>query len=301
VLQPGDRLDQFDIIAPLGQGGWGQSYLARDRTTGERVVLKLPGATVNAPEEEARFRREALILSRLCHPNIQRLARAVVERNAPYLALEYLEGRSLREWLESDTPPTPAEAVNVATQIAAAMAYAHARGVYHRDLKPENIIVLPDGMVKVIDFGSARMVGLRRLTFRLRGETSGTPDYMAPEQVTGQRGDARTDIYALGVILYEMLAGRVPFEGDNPNAVMFQQLNATPPPPSRFRPDVPPALEAIVMRALRKRPGERYQSAEEMLRDLQALAVGGAPENAGAKRAEQRSWPARLAQRLRRS
>ena len=300
MLSPGDRVDQFEVLGPLGQGGASASFLARDRVTGERVVLKFPtpGVTDDA-SAASRFQREAEIARRLRHPNIQSVARSLPNRDAPYLALEYVEGRSLRAWLESAAPPTVEQAVDVAVQIARAMAYAHGRDVFHRDLKPENVIVLPDGTIKVIDFGSARMAGLRRLTFRLRGEASGTPDYMAPEQVQGGRGDARTDIYALGVMLYEMLAGRVPFEGDNPQAVMFQQIHGEPPPPSRFNPRIPPALEAIVLRALRKRPADRYQSADDFARDLSAFRETGA--EAVLEGRPQPSWTARVAQRLRRS
>lgn len=304
ALRPGDRIDQFDVVEPLGQGGCGASYLARDRATGERVVLKFP--TTGSYEDSgaaARFRREALIAQRLRHRNIQRAARAAVDRDASYLALEYVEGRSLRAWMESADPPTLAESLDLAAQIAAAMAYAHAHDVYHRDLKPENVIVLPDGTAKVIDFGSARMAGLRRLTFRIRGETTGTPDYMAPEQVEGGRGDARTDIYALGVVLYELLTGVVPFEGDNPNAVMYQQVHATPPPPSRVRPELPPWLDAVVMRALQKRPADRYQSAEEFRQRLVTAArASGAPdEDAAQPPPAVNGWTSRIIQRLRRA
>lgn len=306
VLRPGDRVDQFDVVEPLGQGGYSASYLARDRGSGERVVLKFPMPdAVDDPGSAARFRREALIADKLRHPNIQHAARADVEHDAPYLALEYVEGRSLRAWLASADPPSMVRSVEIAAQIAAAMAYAHAHDVYHRDLKPENVIVLPDGTVKVIDFGSARMAGLRRLTFRVRGETSGTPDYMAPEQVEGGRGDARTDIYALGAILYELLTGRPPFEGDNPNAVMYQQLHADAPPPSRLRSGIPPALEQIVLRALRKRPSERYQRAEDLRRDLLAvqtsLAGGDAEQPEPPESGPADGWTARLAQRFRRA
>jgi serine/threonine protein kinase len=158
--------------------------------------------------------------------------------------------------------------------------------------------VLPDCSVKVIDFCSARMVGLRRLTFRVKGEASGTPDYMAPEQVEGGRGDARTDIYALGVMLYELLAGRVPFEGDNPQAVMYQQINAEPVPPSRYNPAIPPELDAVVLRALRKKPGARYQSAADFADDLAATrALTPTP----AAQLERGGKIARLTQRLRRT
>jgi eukaryotic-like serine/threonine-protein kinase len=299
TLQPGDQIDQFTILGPLGQGGTSASFLARDRVSGERVVLKFPSqSAASDPSEEARFRREAVIAQRLRHPNIQHAANAEIDRDAPYLALEYVDGRSLRAWLESDHPPSIDQAVELTLQIARGISYAHAHDVVHRDLKPENVVVLPDCSVKVIDFGSARMVGLRRLTFRVKGEASGTPDYMAPEQVEGGRGDARTDIYALGVMLYELLAGRVPFEGDNPQAVMYQQINAEPAPPSRYNPAVPAELDAVVLRALRKKPGARYQSAADFADDLDATC---ARTPATPAQFERGGKIARLTQRLRRT
>ncbi len=268
VLSPGSRLDQFEIVRVLGHGLDAVSYLGVDRSTGERVVLKLPVDAAQDPLAAARFRREAAIIQRLHHPNIQGAARSPLARDAGYIALEYVDGRSLRDWLESDTPPTVADAVNIGVQIALALQHAHERGVVHRDLKPENVIVLPSGQVKLIDFGNARMRGMRRLTWRVRGEAAGTPDYMAPEQVEGGRGDARTDIYALGVLLFELLGGRVPFEGDNANAVMYQQVHSEPPSLGELRPGLPAGLQAIVARALRKRPDERYQAAADLARDL---------------------------------
>jgi serine/threonine protein kinase len=269
VLPPGSRLDQFEIVRLLGYGIDAVSYLAVDRATGERVVLKLPAESANDAPAAARFRREAAIIQRLHHPNIQGAARSPVARDASYIALEYVDGRSLRDWLESDEPPTVADVVNIGVQIALALQYAHEHGVVHRDLKPENVIVLPSGQVKLIDFGNARMQGMRRLTWRVRGEAAGTPDYMAPEQVEGGRGDPRTDIYALGVLLFELLSGRVPFEGDNANAVMYQQVHSEPPGLGELRPGIPAGLQAIVARALRKRPDERYQRAADLAHDLQ--------------------------------
>ncbi|HLZ72993.1 MAG TPA: serine/threonine-protein kinase [Dehalococcoidia bacterium] len=297
--RPGDRIDQFEIVRLLGHGLYAASYLAVDRGSGERVVLKLPiPATIADPSSAARFRREASIVQRLRHANIQGAAHADLPRDAGYIALEYVDGRPLRDWLESDAPPTVAEAVNIAVQVALALQYAHEHGVVHRDLKPENILVLPNGRVKLIDFGNARLQGMRRLTWRVRGDAAGTPDYMAPEQVEGARGDPRTDLYALGVLLFELLSGRVPFDGDNANAVMYQQVHSDPPSLDRFRPGIPPVLQAIVSRALRKRPDDRYQHAADFARDL--LNYDG-PAEAGRRAAADgapATWLRRIARRL---
>jgi serine/threonine protein kinase len=159
--------------------------------------------------------------------------------------------------------------VDIATQLAAAMAHAHAQGISHRDLKPENVLVTPDGRVVVTDFGIALMAGARRLTWRWLTSTMGTPDYMAPEQVEGKRGDARTDVYAMGIMLFEMLTGRVPWEGDNPLAVMAQHVNAPLPSLREIDPNIPAPLEAIVTKCLRKNPDERYADSGELHADLE--------------------------------
>ena len=166
-------------------------------------------------------------------------------------------------------------AVDIAEQLATAMASAHASGIAHRDLKPENVLVTAEGRVVVTDFGIALMAGARRLTWRWLTSAMGTPDYMAPEQVEGKRGDARTDVYALGIMLFEMLAGRVPWEGDNPLVVMSQHVNAPLPSLREIDPHVPAPLEAIVTKCLRKDPDERYADAGELCVDLDSLAGPG--------------------------
>lgn len=268
-LTAGDRLDGYTIVEPIGHGAFSDVLLARD-ADGRRAVLKLPHESlmgdVNAFD---RFRREAAIAARLDHPGIQRSFDDGSTRSRPYLVLEYVEGETLRARLARDGRLPVERAIDYATQLARAMAYAHGRGVAHRDLKPENLLVTPDGRLVVTDFGVALMTGARRLTWRWLTSSLGTPDYMAPEQIQGKRGDARTDVYAMGIILYEMLAGRVPWEGDNPLAVMSQHLNAPVPPLHERVGNVPPPIEAIVRRSLRKRPDERYPDAGAVLRDLE--------------------------------
>ena len=190
---------------------------------------------------------------------------------APYVAFEYVEGRSLRDELAARAPLDPATAVDLTKQLADVLDYVHHHGVVHRDLKPENVLVTPDGRVKLVDFGIALLRGARRLTFQRLSSEVGTPDYMAPEQVQGERGDARTDVYALGVILYEMLTGEVPYQGDSPLAVMSQRVTTDAPLLRKARRDVPPALEAIVYRALQRDPDRRYPSMAALRHDLEHL------------------------------
>jgi len=267
-LGPGASLDDFKIIEPIGHGAFSEVYLA-EAPGGERVVLKCPHeAILGDTASFDRFRRELEIARKLDHPGIQRSLDAGKTRSRPYLVMEYVEGETLRDVLHREKRLPTARAIDITEQLAAAMGYAHSQGVYHRDLKPENVLVTPAGRVVVTDFGIALMTGARRLTWRWLTSAVGTPDYMAPEQIQGKRGDARTDVYAMGVMLFEMLAGEVPWEGDNPLAVMSQHLSAPLPSLHALNPQVLPPLEAIVRKTLRKNPDERYQDGKELLHDL---------------------------------
>jgi serine/threonine-protein kinase len=192
-------------------------------------------------------------------------------RTEPYLVLDYIEGEPLRKRLRREGPLPIEQVIDWGRQLAEALAYLHSLGVVHRDLKPENVLVTPDNRLVINDFGTARLAGARRLTWKHLSEALGTPDYMSPEQVQGERGDARSDVYAWGVMMYEMLTGRVPFEGDNSLAVMAGHMQGTPKPIHRFRPDVPRSLEAVVMHAMRRYPENRYPSAQAILTDLDHL------------------------------
>ncbi len=301
LLRPGDRLDQFEVIRSLGHGAFADTWLARDTGTAESVVLKVPSpALLSDLDTAVRFRREGTIARRLQHPGLQSIARSTPPRGAHYLALEYFEGRTLRDWLiEQNRPVSPIESISIGVQLADALAYLHVHGVVHRDLKPENILLLDDGSVKLIDFGSALLKGARRLTFRIRGEAAGTPDYMAPEQIQGHRGDPRTDIYSLGVVLYELVSGAVPFGGDNANAVMYQHVHNEPVQPSVSRAGIPQRLDEIVLKCLRKRPEDRYQHAAELKHDLEQ--INRSPQSEPAARHDHpiSLWRARLARHLR--
>lgn len=272
-LQPEETVDgRYRVIRLLGAGGFSETYLAVDESTGAQVALKCPNpAILGDPQSFERFRREMAISRQLDHPNIQHSLDEGKNRSFPYMVLEYVEGETLRHHLRGRLPLPPDEALAYARQLAAALAFAHAHGVAHRDLKPENVLITPDGQLKLTDFGIALLAGARRITWRWLNNAVGTPDYMAPEQIQGKRGDERTDVYALGIMLYEMVTGRVPFSGDSPLAVMAQAVNSPPQPMHRARPDVPPPLEAVVHKAIRKDPSERYATMERMLGDLEHL------------------------------
>jgi eukaryotic-like serine/threonine-protein kinase len=265
----GERLDHYEILTELGHGAFSSVYEARDERDGKLVVLKCPNiALLGDQANYERFRREMQIGRLLDHPNIQRSVDPGENRSVPYIVFEYVDGRSFREFLGRGRKLEPEAAVGFAKQLASALAYAHGHRIYHRDLKPENVLITPDGQLKIIDFGIAYLQGARRLTWKWLSNSVGTPDYMAPEQIQGGRGDARTDLYALGIMLYEMLAGRTPYRGDNAFAVMDQHLNGKPQPPSHFNAAVPSGLDGIVLKLIRKDPLERYQSGEELLADL---------------------------------
>jgi serine/threonine-protein kinase len=265
---------KYEILESLGHGGMNDAYKARDSETGQLVVLKVPfSSLIGDPATYSRYQRELEIGKRLHHPNIQRLlAEGRLDGgSAPYLVLEYVDGTLLRDHLREKAPLSVDEAINIAVQLADALRYCHEHGVVHRDLKPENVLIEPDGTVKLVDFGIALLQGARRLTFRRLTSGFGTPDYMAPEQVQGERGDARTDVYAVGVMLYEMLTGEVPYQGDSPLAVMSQRVTTDAPLLRRKREALPPQLEAVVWRALRRDPAERYASMAQLRHDLEHL------------------------------
>ncbi len=284
---PGAQIDHYEIIRMLGHGGMSRVYLARDLHSTRTVVLKFPNDDLigNIGVYE-RYKREAEIGNRVNHPNIQHMLNIGEKRSDEYLVMEYIEGHNIREILEEhDGNPLPtSEALRYALQICDALVYCHEHGIFHRDIKPENIMVEDDGTVKLIDFGVALLEGARRVTWRGLTGTVGTPDYMAPEQIKGERGTASSDIYAVGVMLYEMLSGHTPFEGENVFAVMNQHATQDPPSILKLRPDLSPELATVIMKAIRRDPEKRYKSMQEMwdaLRNLdEVVPVPYVPEKA---------------------
>ena len=272
MFEAGEVVSEYTILESLGQGGFSNIYKARDGG-GKVVVLKFPMTTlIGDPATYERFQREFAIEQKMNHPAIPHAIAMNEGPTGPYLVIEYIEGVSLRSYLAEHAPLPLEEALSIASQLADALAYLHVRGVYHRDLKPENIIVDASDRVHILDFGIALMEGARRVTWRGLSDAMGTPDYMAPEQIQGKRGDARTDIYALGIILYEMLTGTVPFHGENSLSVMHQHMTSTPIPPSQLNPSIPPGVEAIILKTLRRDPEERYQAADLLEYDLKHFA-----------------------------
>jgi eukaryotic-like serine/threonine-protein kinase len=268
MFEKGAVVCGYEILEPIGSGGLSRNYKARG-SDGTFVTLKFPSiALVGDPATYERFMRELKIGQKLTHPAIPRALSFSENRDGPCLVLEYIEGKSLRTILQERAPLSLEESLDFAGQLAEVLDYLHNHGVFHRDLKPENILVDSSGKVHIVDFGIALLQGARRVTWRNLSEVLGTPDYMSPEQIQGKRGDARTDLYALGIILYEMQTGTVPFHGDNAMAVMHQHLTVTPSSPHQSNPAIPSAIAAIIMKSLRKNPKERYQSAAAFLSDL---------------------------------
>jgi serine/threonine-protein kinase len=271
-------LGRYEILSELGRGAMGVVYKARDPMLERLVAIK----TVNMALEEdgaafyeARFQQEGRAAGGLNHPNIVTIHDIGKKGDIAYMAMEFLDGVELRSMLAPGKPLEPAHAVSIAGQVAEGLAYAHQRGVVHRDIKPPNIMVDANGGIKITDFGIARMRNSQVQT--QTGMAMGSPKYMSPEQVLGQRADHRSDIFSLGIILYEMLAGAAPFGGETLAALMYQTLNIAPPAPSALNPAVPEVLDAIVAKTLAKAVEERYQSAAELARDLRACEreIGG--------------------------
>lgn len=262
---------RYNIVERLGAGGMGVVYRAEDSWLGRTVSIKVLRPELAADAEFLRrFRREAKAAACLSHPNIVSLFDVGQDGDLHYLVMEYVPGHTLEERLDQGPLP-PGEAVRVAGLVAAALEHAHSHDVIHRDIKPQNILLAPGGQVKVADFGIARAGVATTVTHP--GAIVGSVHYLAPEQVQGAPGDQQADVYALGVVLYRMLTGRLPFEGENPISVALKHVQEQPVPLRRLAPRTPPALERVVMRALRKDPGERYASAGEMLADLEEVGA----------------------------
>jgi serine/threonine protein kinase len=263
---------RYKILKKLGTGGMATVYLAEDQELGRRVAIKILNAKhASDTQFVERFRREASSAAGLSHPNIVQIYDRGNAEGTYYIAMEVIEGRTLKELVIERGPSPIPVAVNYGRQILAALRFAHRTGLVHRDIKPHNVLVDDDGRVKVTDFGIAR-AGASEMTEV--GSIIGTAQYLSPEQARGAPVDDRSDLYSVGVLLYELLTGVAPYNGDTPVEIAMKHLSAVPEPPSSKRPEISPELDAVVLRALAKNPDDRYQSAEEMDADLSAISKG---------------------------
>ena len=287
-LHPGDQLDHYRIEALVARSGMASIFRATDLRDGRQVAIKVPHPEMESdPVFFERFEREQEIGAKLDHPGVMKVF-TDGDRSQVYMVMEWVDGRLLRQILNEQRKFPVERAVRLALAISDALDYIHSKGVVHRDLKPENIMVDAQDQIKLIDFGIAANVGSRRITFTKLSNTMGTPDYISPEQVRGKRGDARSDLYALGVMLYEMLTGKVPFTGPNAFVIMNDRLLNNPVPPREIDPAISPQLQEIIYRALEREPRNRYASAREFANDLRH------PEEVGvSERPELHDWKRR--------
>ncbi len=267
-FHPGDHLDHYRIEALVARSGMASIFRATDLRTGITVALKIPHPEVESdPVFFDRFHREQDIGTQLDHPGVMKVF-SNTDASQIYMVMEWVDGELLRNILSSEGKLPPQRAVHIALEVCDALDYIHTNGIVHRDLKPENIMVGAGDKIKLIDFGIAGREGSRRLTFAKLSQVMGTPDYISPEQVKGKRGDARCDIYALGVIFYEMLTGAVPFRGPNAFAIMNSRLLNNPVPPREMDASISAELQEILYRSLERDPKNRYSSAHEFAWDL---------------------------------
>ena len=271
-LEVGQVLDErFHLLDVISRSGMASIFKAKDVTTGQIVAVKVPFLQFESdPGFYSRFQREEEIGKAMNHPYILHFLPVEVEKSRPYIVMEHLSGQTLRQVLRNVGRLPVADALSIAGRICEALEYLHQQQVIHRDLKPENIMLCDDGSIRIMDFGIAKAAGQRRLTFTGFTAAMGTPDYMAPEQVKGKRGNARTDIYSLGAMLYEMATGETPFEGANPYAIMNARLIGDPVAPRKHNPEITPQVEEIILHALEQKPYDRYATAAEMRAELAA-------------------------------
>ena len=287
-LQAGDRLDTYLIEGLVANGGMAYVYRAKDVENGKTVAVKIPHFEAESdPLLFDRFKREEEIGRKLNHPGVIRVFEPS-DRSRLYMVMEWVDGQLLRDLLTKEKKLATDRAVQLTVRICEALSYIHSHGIVHRDLKPENIMVDSGGEIKLIDFGIAASRGGRRLTFGKLTRTMGTADYISPEQVKSNRADARSDIYAIGVMLYEMLTGETPFRGPNALAVINDRLLNDPVPPRELNPQISPELQEIIYRALERKPENRYARASEFEYDLRNQNLIGVSD-----RKELRNWRVR--------
>jgi eukaryotic-like serine/threonine-protein kinase len=284
-VEVGQELDHYRIESAVADSGMASIYRAVDIRDGRQVAIKIPHMALEQdPVRAERFTREEQIGTTLNHPNVMKIF-ADDHRSGVYMVMEWCEGRLLRQILTEEGKLAPERAIKITLGILRALDYIHNHGVVHRDLKPENIMVDDQDNIKLIDFGIASVGGAKRLTYTGYTQALGTPDYIAPEQVKGKRGDARSDLYAVGIMLYEMLSGKTPFSGPSPLAVMNDRLINHPLPPRVAEPSITPQLQEVLYRAIEREPKNRYPSAHAFALDLEHLDQVGV-----ADRAEMNQW-----------
>jgi beta-lactam-binding protein with PASTA domain/predicted Ser/Thr protein kinase len=263
---------RYRVVRKLGSGGMADVYLAEDEELGRRVAIKILNERhANDEQFVERFRREAKNAAGLSHPNIVSIYDRGEAEGTYYIAMEYLDGRSLKELVTARGPLPIGDAIAFTREVLGALRFAHRKGVVHRDIKPHNVMADADGRLKVTDFGIAR-AGASQMTEA--GSIIGTAQYLSPEQARGAAVDQRSDLYSVGIVLYELLTGIVPFNGETPVEIAMRHLSDTPQPPSIKRPEIPPDLDMIVLRALAKNPDDRFQTAAEMDAELERVAQG---------------------------
>src|SRR5919112_4809114 len=269
--------DRYDVVRPLGSGGMGEVYLARDRVLGRDVALKVLRKQYAGDDEFAeRFKREAMSAASLSHSNIiQVYDRGETEEGASYIAMEYVPGGTLKERISREGLLEAADAAGLGAQVAQALAAAHDRGMVHRDIKPQNVLLAARGGAKVADFGIARAGS--SATISRTGSVMGTAGYMSPEQALGEPATPKSDLYSLGVVLYEALTGELPYTADNPIAVSMKHVNEPVHPPREIDPTIPEGMNALVTRLMAKNPEDRYASADELADDLWRISRGREP------------------------
>jgi serine/threonine-protein kinase len=268
-LEIGSLLDQrFKITGLINQGGMASVYDAIDQTSGQAVAVKVPFLRFESdPAFYSRFQREEEIGQKLNHPSILHFI-PVKEKSRPYLVMERLHGRLLSDVLRATSPLPAAEAIAITLRLTDALEYMHGQGVIHRDLKPSNIMMCDDGSLRILDFGLAKGQGERQVTFLRHAPEMGSPDYMAPEQVRGGSRGAKTDLYSLGAVLYEMVTGQKPFRGDDRFTIMHARLVGDPEAPRKVNPEISAQLEEVILHAMERDPEKRFPSAQAMAREL---------------------------------
>jgi serine/threonine-protein kinase len=264
--------NRFEITDLVARSNMASIFKGKDRTTGQNVAIKIPLMALEGDiAGYERFQREEQIGASLSHPGILKVVKVEGQKSRPYLVMEFLEGETLAKIMARRKKLPVAEAIAYASEICDALDYLHANGIVHRDLKPQNIMVCTDGTLRLFDFGIARVEKARRLTFVGLTPTLGTPDYISPEQVRGKRGDLRSDVYSLGAILYEMVTGSTPFEGESPYVVMNARVTGDPEAPRKLDPEISPALEEVILHAMERDPRQRYETAGAMKKELNNL------------------------------